>query len=983
MEWLLSTLASTAAGNWQQHSAIAGDLRHLHDSLPVIRVLIDRAEQWRFSNPNLERLLTQLKDAYYDAEDLIDDFAYHDLQQKIDGSQHGQASRLLSSSVTFFKNLIAAVPNQVKEIQGRLDAVSGELQKVIVLLNLHDEPKRYGVSAGRKTSSLVTESDAIGRNEEQEKVVALLLQSADGSGPSDDDDSSSSDRLSAPAKRRKRENVSVLPIVGIGGMGKTTLAQLVYNDPRVNDHFLLKIWVCVSDFFDVERLTKEIIDNAESGRQSKDIIESDDKGYRTDGRNLNSLQVLLNKMMVSTRFLLVLDDVWNEDRMTWEKFYAPLREAHRGSMIIITTRSRKVADIMGTMDSILLRGLPADSYWKLFERYAFGRENLQVNQELEGIAKKIAAKLKGSPLAAKTVGSLLNSDMGSLLNSDMDVGHWRTIMNSEIWELPQQENDILPALRLSYQYLPPHLKQCFSLCSIFPKDYRFPEDQLLDIWIAQGFVAPIENMPLHIVGTRYLHALTTRSFFQPYLPKQWNKYVIHDLMHDLAQLVLTNEAVMMQNDKCQRRIPPTVRHMSIWTLPNLETSWLMELSSYSKLWSLLLIQNNSFKFSQNLQPNFSSAIRCWFDQLRNIRLLIINYCKIKELPENISNLKHLRYLDISYNGIQMLPESLGRLYNLQVLAAYGNDFEGFPKEFTKLANLLKLYIEEHKLCMVDEIGKLTILKSLPAFKVLKEHGHRIGELKDLKQLYGKLRITCLENVESREDACQAKLHNKEHLDELVLEWSAIRKRSFMYDNFSQIEVLEGLQPHLNLKKLEIRCYGGEKSPTWLQPQILPYLSVLRIINCPNLAELSFLYPLLKELYLQNLGLDILPELWDEWSTGEARTEQGNSDIKRSSLSTLSIRCCPKIKSIENQLLPDYLPVIKILCIEHCKELASLPTERFKDFVSLEELTIIGCPKLTCQSTLELPASIRSLQIGSCGELEKSLPNCLENLTSLR
>nr|CAD1840997.1 unnamed protein product [Ananas comosus var. bracteatus] len=876
MEWLLSTLASTAAGNWQQHSAIAGDLRHLHDSLPVIRVLIDRAEQWRFSNPNLERLLTQLKDAYYDAEDLIDDFAYHDLQQKIDGSQHGQASRLLSSSVTFFKNLIAAVPNQVKEIQGRLDAVSGELQKVIVLLNLHDEPKRYGVSAGRKTSSLVTESDAIGRNEEQEKVVALLLQSADGSGPSDDDDSSSSDRLSAPAKRRKRENVSVLPIVGIGGMGKTTLAQLVYNDPRVNDHFLLKIWVCVSDFFDVERLTKEIIDNAESGRQSKDIIESDDKGYRTDGRNLNSLQVLLNKMMVSTRFLLVLDDVWNEDRMTWEKFYAPLREAHRGSMIIITTRSRKVADIMGTMDSILLRGLPADSYWKLFERYAFGRENLQVNQELEGIAKKIAAKLKGSPLAAKTVGSLLNSDMGSLLNSDMDVGHWRTIMNSEIWELPQQENDILPALRLSYQYLPPHLKQCFSLCSIFPKDYRFPEDQLLDIWIAQGFVAPIENMPLHIVGTR-----------------------------------------------------------------------------------------------------------CWFDQLRNIRLLIINYCKIKELPENISNLKHLRYLDISYNGIQMLPESLGRLYNLQVLAAYGNDFEGFPKEFTKLANLLKLYIEEHKLCMVDEIGKLTILKSLPAFKVLKEHGHRIGELKDLKQLYGKLRITCLENVESREDACQAKLHNKEHLDELVLEWSAIRKRSFMYDNFSQIEVLEGLQPHLNLKKLEIRCYGGEKSPTWLQPQILPYLSVLRIINCPNLAELSFLYPLLKELYLQNLGLDILPELWDEWSTGEARTEQGNSDIKRSSLSTLSIRCCPKIKSIENQLLPDYLPVIKILCIEHCKELASLPTERFKDFVSLEELTIIGCPKLTCQSTLELPASIRSLQIGSCGELEKSLPNCLENLTSLR
>uniref|UniRef100_A0A6V7QZ71 Uncharacterized protein n=1 Tax=Ananas comosus var. bracteatus TaxID=296719 RepID=A0A6V7QZ71_ANACO len=217
----------------------------------------------------------------------------------------------------------------MKTIHGRLDTIAADLEGLMGQLGLHGD---YSMPANRQMGCLVNEPIVYGRDEEREKVIELL-----GIPHRQSNNENDSVSVSAPTKRRKKENVSVLSIYGIGGVGKTTLAQIVYNDQRVADHFDLKIWICVSDNFDANSLSKEIIDNA-------------GKGYETDRMNLSSLQETLKKLVMAHRFLLILDDVWNEDSGEWQKFYAPLSYGQEGSIILVTTRTLKVASIAGTVD---------------------------------------------------------------------------------------------------------------------------------------------------------------------------------------------------------------------------------------------------------------------------------------------------------------------------------------------------------------------------------------------------------------------------------------------------------------------------------------------------------------------------------------------------------------------------------------------------------------------------------------------------------
>jgi hypothetical protein len=174
-------------------------------------------------------------------------------------------------------------------------------------------------------------------------------------------------------------------------------------------------------------------------------------------------------------------------------------------MILVTTRFLKVADLVGTIEPVKLKGLPTDIFWEFFKKCAFSKEQPESYPKLQHIGQSIASRLCGSPLAAKT--------LGHLLNMELTEQHWITIQNSELWELPHEENEILPALQLSYLYLPRELKRCFAICSIFQKDYSFERDELVDIWVAQDFVASGGSMRLEDMGYRYLDDLRSRFLF--------------------------------------------------------------------------------------------------------------------------------------------------------------------------------------------------------------------------------------------------------------------------------------------------------------------------------------------------------------------------------------------------------------------------------------------------------------------------------------
>lgn len=201
----------------------------------------------------------------------------------------------------------------------------------------------------------------------------------------------------------------------------------------------------VSQQFDLERVTTA-------------ISESVPKPSSRNSTTLQSLHESLEKNLRRKRFLLVLDDIWLQDPNTWSDLKAPLKDG--GSVIMVTTRSIHP-----------LRELNQEDSRSLFELIAFKNITPHVRQNLEPIALKIIAKCRGLPLALKT--------LAGLLRCNQDEKAWRKMLNDEIWDLPPQKSSILPALHLSYRYLPTKLKLCFAYCSIFPREYVFEKEEVI------------------------------------------------------------------------------------------------------------------------------------------------------------------------------------------------------------------------------------------------------------------------------------------------------------------------------------------------------------------------------------------------------------------------------------------------------------------------------------------------------------------------
>ncbi|PPS09102.1 hypothetical protein GOBAR_AA11538 [Gossypium barbadense] len=370
-------LEKLGTGTYERISLAWGvgeEFEKLKQTLAAIRAVV--LVPWMLNN---NRLLTL--SSLIGCKNLIDEFEIQALRRQVlEQGSIGRKVRHFFSGSNFLA-IRFRMGNKIKKANEMLNEIAAKTAN----FHLTEKHETNVIHRERETSSFVQTSSVIGRDEAKQHLVNFLKNPADG------------------------EDIPVLPTVRIGGIGKTTLAKLMFNEESVKSHFELRIWVCVTEDFDTKQLMIKIIKSA-------------------TGMNCNDM----NKEELHK----VLQDCLNE-----------------------------------------------------------GEEKQHDN--LVKIREGIVQKCKGVALAVKTLGSLLRSTR---------VQHeWEVVRDSELVKLKQEENDILPALKLSYDHLPWYLKQCFAFCSVFPKDFEFGHYRLIRLWMANGFLqSRYENEEPEDIGNRYL-----------------------------------------------------------------------------------------------------------------------------------------------------------------------------------------------------------------------------------------------------------------------------------------------------------------------------------------------------------------------------------------------------------------------------------------------------------------------------------------------
>jgi hypothetical protein len=621
-EKVIEKIGSLAYEEISSAGGISSDLKSLELTMSTIQAVLLDAEEKQVKNRGLTVWLEQLKDVFYDAVDVLDEFECEALRRQVVKTHGSAPGQVLSSfNPLGFSHKMSHKINGIRE---RLEEIAKHRAQFLLVERLDD--KR--IVQREMTHSFVHDSDVIGRDDDKEKIIDLLMH------PGDDG------------------TVPVISIVGIGGLGKTTLAQWVYNDERVAKNFASRIWVCVSEEFTVLKLAKEILKSV--------------GGEISENMSMDKVQASLRSYLKEKRFFIVLDDVWNEDRNKWIGLKKLLIEGAKGSKIVVTTRSHKVAKVMAPGPIHDLIGLPEDDCLFLFLKWAFVEGEEKQYPKLVEIGKQIVKKCSGVPLAVRT--------LGSLLYSKTEERDWISIRDNEIWNLEQKEDDILPALRLSYNQLPSYLKQCFAYCSLYPKDFNYNSVHLVRSWMANGLLQKSNKSArdLEDIGQQYLNELVSRSFFQEIVQYDHSSFSfkIHDLLHDLSLYVAQNDYYCLIDNTKSTNNFEKARHVSIWD-KNLgddeATRFLCQLSNN--------VQTIIFQGGWNQYININkSFVETCISRFKHLRRLDLRFSTLEALPSSIGTLKHLRYLNLAGNThIKKLPNSICDLQNLESLILYGYD----------------------------------------------------------------------------------------------------------------------------------------------------------------------------------------------------------------------------------------------------------------------------------------------------------------------
>lgn len=753
--------------------------------------------------------------------------------------------------------------------------------------------------------------------------------------------------------------------------------------------------------FDVLRLTREIFNSLVAGEGRLRNIE--------EPHNLEQLHRQLEQMLQSKRFLLILDDMWSCDsEYKWDKFLAPFRKTMvKGSTVIVTTRSDKIANMVksGTDLLICLDSLNPEAFWAFFLACAFGDKKPADHKDLLDLGREIVKKLRSSPLAAKTV--------GRLLKKDLTRRHWSIVLNSKEWEHEGNVDDIMPALKLSYDCLPFHLQKCFTFCALFPDDYQYQDSELTHLWSALGVITCSgQDGRIQDIGLRYINELVSNGIFQKVDGVKFSHekgrevkhtyYVMHGLLHQLALIISSRECLSIDcSNPTLVYIPPTIRHLSITIRSIGDTLGVDHYQNFKENMRNLkeqisIADLHTLMFIGECDERFSEDFKEILKEIKHVRVLRLFQTAL-ELPRKLI---HLRYLRIQESKKPMntqlqlnrsvtqehdqltmgetqtpatndppasLPSSLPEYYHLRFLDL--QDWMGMPEvpEGMHISRLIHLhhFLATKKLqSSVAKVGKLKLLQELAMFQVKRtdRDGFELQQLGELRDLGGALTISNLHKVKTTAEAEKAKLKLKRNLVRLKLVWDEAGNEQTKEEANS----IEGLQPPANLRELCIKNHKGNTCPSWFHStNSFKALEVLHLhgVSWNTLPPFGQI-PYLRKLKLENIAIENF----------EARAESLENLRSIEFIGMLSMTTWESTNLFTQleQLKVSNCPVLKELPLSQNLQLSQTPTQQ--DFHPVQQILAVMFQRyfqaFPVQQKCSMP-NLHELVVQDCPQL--SLP----------
>ncbi|KAJ1279815.1 hypothetical protein BS78_04G184800 [Paspalum vaginatum] len=666
---VLRKLGSAVGEQIKARCKLERDMEDIKTTLGIVQAVLRDAERRSVKEEAVGLWLKMLKNAAYDISDIFDELDEVKLSK-------GK----ISSSVAKFN-----MGKRLKNVREKLTKIVAQRTQFGFILDACSTDQEE--IEKRQTTSKINKETIVGRQTEKEEIVKLLK--------SDDE-----------------QEALVIPIFGFGGIGKTTLAKLVFNDDQMQG-FDLRIWVYVSPHFDLKMIGKSVIS------QVKPHVEGLD--------DLQSVSNYLEQTLGGRSCLIVLDDVWESNGFRLAELMLMLSNFKEKSKIriIVTTRTEEVARNIGTIAPYKLKPLSDDHCWTLFKQIAFqsGCSSREDKNVLEKIGWDIAKKCKGVPMAAQAIGFILRNKKAE---------EWESVRDDDVWDASLSTADMLPTLKLSYYQMPTYLKLCFSYCSVFPKGCEIHKRDLIQQWISLGFIQSSngEHLTLEKIGENYVNELLEMSFLQysrlssSIMKEDTNNSMLlsmHDLIYDLARSVLGDELLFMDGKKGYGSGNGNHRYALV-----VNCASQMDFCSYvpTKIRALHL-----FDCGEIHQSLYS----------KSLRVLDLSKLSNGNFPESIGNLKQLRYLGARGMQHKSIPERVTSLSKLMYLNISGSSkISTLPKLINKLRSLLCLDLSGScNLCLLPEsLGDLMNLSHLylAYCSLLRTLPKSVGKLKSLLHL---------------------------------------------------------------------------------------------------------------------------------------------------------------------------------------------------------------------------------------------------------